>query len=273
MQSSKCRARFAAGLFFGEITATSPKRRLASASSPWFTNLFSLMTPGTFIHPLCFSTLLVVIGLLVCKPKELPATSAAERAAYEEIVSLWKANDLESIREKCERFLELYPNSKGAEHVAIALGESLVKSGNWKEAGTYYCGMEIRFPKSGYLDGFVFFQGMALFMEADFKEATPLLTRFIKNFPNSPLVENASYYVAMSHFLSNSYKETLAACSEYLRKYPDGKFAGDMQYRHSFIDFSDQRKAQGDDKLDKKNRQDLQAEPKLQDTEPYKKAE
>lgn len=216
--------------------------------------------------------MLVVIGLLVSTPKEVPATSAAERAAYEEIVSLWKTDDHEGIREKCERFMALYPHSKGTEYVAITLGESLVKSGNWKEVGAYYCGLEARFPKSEDLDRFVFFQGLAYFMEADFAESTPLFNRLLNNHPDSPLVEYASYYLAMSHFLNNNYEETLTACADYLRKFPDGKFAGDMQYRLSFNNFNDKDEAQDDEEPSKKNIQNLLAEPRLQDTEPYRKA-
>jgi tetratricopeptide (TPR) repeat protein len=43
----------------------------------------------------------------------------------------------------------------------------------------------------------------------------------------------------MSNFLSNKYKESLASCGEYLKKFPDGRYAGDMRYRLSFIDFND----------------------------------
>ena len=194
--------------------------------------------------------MIAVIGLFVSKPKQHPATTAAERAAYEEIVSQWKTNDPAGMKEKCERFLKRYPHSKGAEYVAILVGECLVQSGDWKAAGAFYRGLESKFPKSENIDRFVFFQGLAFFMDANFNESTPLLNRVIKNYPNSALIENASYYLAMSYFLSgvDRYKETLAACSDYLKKFPDGQFAGDMRHRLSFIDFNDKDENQ-DDKI------------------------
>jgi tetratricopeptide (TPR) repeat protein len=50
----------------------------------------------------------------------------------------------------------------------------------------------------------------------------------------------------MSNFLSNKYKETLASCRDYLAKFPDGRYAGDMRYRLSFIDFNDKEDDQSE---------------------------
>ena len=125
------------------------------------------------------------------------------------------------------------------ESLGTLAGEVLVQSGNWPEVGSFYRGLETRFPKSESLDRYIFFQALAAFQDANFAESSPLLEKFLKQYPNSPLVENALYYVAMSNFLSNKYKETLASCRDYLKKFPDGRYAGDMQYRLSFIDFND----------------------------------
>ena len=163
----------------------------------------------------------------------------AQASAYAEIVILNKLKNIAEIKEKCDDFLRKYPDSENAEQVATLAGEVLVQNGDWKEVGSFYRGLETKFPKSESLDRYVFFQALAFFQDADFKEASPLFGKFLKNFPNSPLAENAYYYVAMSYFLSNKYKETLAACGEYLKKFPDGRYAGDMRYRLSFIDFND----------------------------------
>ena len=179
---------------------------------------------------------------LVCfrtiRTKHATATDA-EKAAYAEIVILNKLKNISQIKEMCDQFLRKYPQSDNAEQVATLAGEVLVQSGDWKEVRLFYAGLEAKFPKSDSLDRFVFFQGLAHFQDANFAESTPLFDRFLKTFPNSPLVENALYYVAMSNFLSNKYKETLASCAEYLKKFPDGRYAGDMRYRLSFIDFND----------------------------------
>jgi tetratricopeptide (TPR) repeat protein len=52
----------------------------------------------------------------------------------------------------------------------------------------------------------------------------------------------------MSNFLQgvDRYKETLSSCRDYLTKFPDGRYAGDMQYRLSFIDFNDREVDQND---------------------------
>jgi TolA-binding protein len=179
---------------------------------------------------------------LVCfrtiRAKYPEATDAAS-AAYAEIVILHKLANISEIQEKCELFMRKYPESDKMEQVATLAGEILVQSGNWKEVGSFYRRLETNFPQSESLDRYIFFQALALFMDGNFAESTPLLQKFLKQFPNSPLVENALYYVAMSNFLSNKYKETLASCRDYLAKFPDGRYAGDMRYRLSFIDFND----------------------------------
>ena len=174
------------------------------------------------------------------------AATEAESAAYAEIVILNKLKNIAEIKDKCDQFLRKYPASENAEQVATLAGEVLVQSGDWKEVGMFYNGLETKFPKSDSLDRFVFFQGLARFQDANFVESAPLFDRFLKNFPNSLLVENAYYYVAMSNFLSNKYKETLASCAEYLKRFPDGRYAGDMRYRLSFIDFNDKEEDQSD---------------------------
>jgi len=170
----------------------------------------------------------------------------AQSAAYAEIVILNRRKDIPEIMEKCKLFMRKYPNSENIEQVASLAGEVLVQNGDWKEVGSFYRSLETKFPKSENLDRYVFFQALAYFLEGNFAESSPLLAKFLKNFPNSPLLENALYYVAMSNFLSNKYKETLASCREYLAKFPDGRYAGDMQYRLSFIDFNDKEDEQSD---------------------------
>lgn len=170
----------------------------------------------------------------------------AQAAAYAEIVILNKRKDIAGIKERCEQFMRKYPDSPNMEQVATLAGEVLVQSANWKEVGAFYRGLETKFPKSESLDRYVFFQALAYFQDGGFKEAAPLLDKFLRQFPNSPLVENALYYVAMSNFLSNNYKATLASCRDYLAKFPDGRYAGDMRYRLSFIDFNDKEEDQSD---------------------------
>ena len=184
----------------------------------------------------CFRTLRTKYG----------SSADAKSAAFAEIVILNKLQDIAGIKEMCELYMRKYPDAENIEQVATLAGEVLVQSGDWKEVGAFYRGLETKFPKSENLDRFVFFQALATFQEARFAEAAPMLANFLKTYPNSPLVENALYYVAMSNFLTNKYKETLAACNEYLTKFPDGRFAGDMRYRLSFIDFNDKEEDQSD---------------------------
>lgn len=165
--------------------------------------------------------------------------SDAAAAAFAEIVIYNKLVNIPEIQEKCDLFMRKYPDSDKMEQVATLAGEVLVQSGNWKEVRNFYRRLETQFPQSESLDRYIFFQALAAFQDANFAESTPLLERFLKQYPNSPLVENALYYMAMSNFLSNKYKQTLATCREYLAKFPDGRYAGDMRYRLSFIDFND----------------------------------
>ena len=175
-----------------------------------------------------------------------PASSDAESAAYGEIVILADRHDMEGIKDKCDMFMSKYPNSEHFEEVAKLVGEALVRSGKWPEVGNFYRGLEAKFPQSKNMESYVFYQAVSFFQQALFKDSTPLFEKFLKNYPDSDFVETASYYVAMSYFISNDYKKTLEACRNYLTKYPNGRYAGDMQYRHSFIDFSDKDTDQND---------------------------
>lgn len=207
------------------------------------------MSNGAFGYPLCFAAMFAAMGLFVSMPKGASTTSARERAAYEEIVTLYQDETHTGIREKCLRFMTLYPASKGFETIAIVFGESLVKSEKWEEVGAFYRGLESKFSQSSSLDRFVFFQALALFQDANFTESTPLFNRILTDFPSSPFTENAYYYMAMSNFLNNQnnqYNDALNDAGKYLQKFPDGYFAGDMRYRIAFIDFNDKDVDQSD---------------------------
>ena len=173
-------------------------------------------------------------------------SSDAKAAAFAEIVILNKLKDIPRIKELCDDYLKKYPDADNVEQVATLAGEVLVQSGNWAEVGKFYQSLESKFPTSEALDRYTFFQGLSLFQDGSFKDSNPIFLKFLKNFPNSPLVENSMYYLAMSYFLTNDYKKTLAACKEYLSKFPDGRYAGDMRYRLSFIDFNDREEDQTD---------------------------
>ncbi|MEY5012995.1 MAG: hypothetical protein RLY69_710, partial [Verrucomicrobiota bacterium] len=170
----------------------------------------------------------------------------AKSAAFAEIVILNKRQDIASIKELCEAYMQKYPDAENIEQVATLAGEVLVQSGDWKEVASFYRGLETKFPQSENLDRFVFFQSLAVFQEGRFAEAAPMISKFLKDHPQSLLVENAMYYFAMSNFLSNKYKETLAACNDYLNKFPDGRYAGDMRYRLAFVDFNDKEEDQSE---------------------------
>lgn len=178
--------------------------------------------------------------------RNYPSATDAKAAAYAEIIIINSLKDIPELQTLCNAYLRAYPDAENAEQVATLAGELLVQDNKWKEVGSFYQNLESKFPNSNNLDRYVFFQAAARFQDADFAAATPLLERFLKTFPSSPLVETALYYVAMAHFLSNEYKPTLASCKEYLTKFPDGRYAGDMRYRLSFIDFNDKDENQND---------------------------
>lgn len=186
---------------------------------------------------------------LVCfrtiRTKYSTATDA-KSAAYAEIIIQNKLQHIPEIKALCDDYVRKYPNAENVEQVATLAGEILVQSGKWEEVGSFYRNLETKFPQSESLDRYTFFQGVAAFQDGNFKESTPIFTQFLKKFPNSPLVENGLYYVAMSNFLTNQYKKTLASCTEYLSRFPDGRYAGDMRYRLSFIDFNDKEVDQTD---------------------------
>ena len=183
----------------------------------------------------CFSTLRL----------KFPTYKETRTAAFSEIMIMQDLENSAQLLDLCKSYLATYPDSADAEAVATLAGELLVKKSKWPEVATYFADLETRFPKSTHLDHFLFYQGLALFLDAgeaaDFARSTPLLERVTKEYPESQFYEAALYHLAMTYFLSNEYKKTVAACTEYLTKHPKGLYAGDMQYRLSFVDSNDPR--------------------------------
>ncbi|KAB2641964.1 MAG: tetratricopeptide repeat protein [Verrucomicrobia bacterium] len=184
---------------------------------------------------LCFSTLRL----------KFPTYKAIKTAAFTEIMIMQDLAKSTELLDLCKSYLATYPDSSDVELVATLAGELLVKQAKWPEVATYFADLETRFPKSANLDSFLFYQGLAYFLSAgdtaDFARSTPLLEKVTQDYPNSKLYEAALYHLAMTYFLSNDYKKTLGACSAYLSKFPKGLYAGDMQYRLSFVDSNDPR--------------------------------
>lgn len=163
----------------------------------------------------------------------------AQSAASAEIIIYSELKRYTELQPLCVAYLAAYPDAENAEQIASLAGELLVQDGKWNEVGKFYKELETRFPKSEDMDRFVFYQAASFFYAAEFDKSTPLLERFFKTFPKSDLYETGMYYEAMTNFFSNKYKETLSSCQKYLAKFPSGRYAGDMQYRLSFIDFND----------------------------------
>ncbi len=172
-----------------------------------------------------------------------PTFKENKTAAFAEIMIMQELKKLTGLLDLCKAYLTAYPEAEDAEAVATLAGELLVQQSKWSEVAPYYADLEAKFPKSNNLDRFIFYQGLAYFLDAgdakDFEKSTPLLEKLIRTYPTSPLYEPALYHLAMTYFLSNEYKKTVAACSEYLAKYPSGLYAGDMQYRLSYVDSND----------------------------------
>ena len=197
------------------------------------------MSSGTFGYPLCFTAMLVAIGLMV-----LPRTDEAARKARLE--NMRRRAIAAEIIARCDDFLRNYPESELSEQVATNAAAQCVELCRWAEVGTRYRELEEKFPRSEQLDLFVFFQGIAMFHEARFEEALPLFNRVRRSFPNSAVAENASYYLAMSYFLNQQNEQALATSHDYLRLYPDGRYAGSLRKRLASIDFNDKQGDQTD---------------------------
>ena len=177
----------------------------------------------------CFSTLRL----------KYPTYHGTKLAAYTEIMLMQQLKKNADLLDLCKAYLAAYPDSDDAEPVATLAGELLVEQANWKEVATYYADLETRYPKSTNLDRFLFYQGYAHFLDADFPRSTPLFEKIISTFPKGAFYEPALYHVAMTYFLNNDDKKTLASGGEYLAKYPNGLYAGDIQYRISYIESND----------------------------------
>ena len=157
-----------------------------------------------------------------------------------------KLKNINEIKDKCDQFLRKYPDSDNAEQVATLAGEVLVQSGDWKEVGSFYRGLETKFPKSDSLDRFIFFQGLAHFQDANFTESTPLFEQVPQEFPEQHAGRKRLLLRGDVEFPQQQIQGNPRRVQEYLKKFPDGRYAGDMRYRLSFIDFNDKDVDQSD---------------------------
>ena len=181
----------------------------------------------------CFSTMRL----------KYPTYKDCKLAAFTEIMIMQDLKKSAGLLELCKAYLTAYPDSEDAEPVATLAGEMLVEKAKWEEVGPYYADLETRFPKSTNMDRFIFYQAFSKFLtvgdKSDFALSTPLFEKIVRTYPKSQFYEPSLYHLAMTYFLSNEYKKTIAACGDYLAKYPNGPYAGDMQYRLSFVDSND----------------------------------
>ena len=168
-----------------------------------------------------------------------PQAVEAERAAFAELVVLYRLNQTKDLEPLAREFLAKYPNSENAEQASRLVGKALIDKGDQKAIADFFGELYTKFPKSETREDYLFTQAQATFMQAEFKAARDLYEKLLKDYPASLRTEEVRYRVALSYFLSNDYKNSLASLNDYLQKYPNGDYAADATYRLAFIKYQD----------------------------------
>ena len=168
-----------------------------------------------------------------------PNSVESERAAFAELVVLYRLNQTKDLEPLAREFLAKYPNSENAEQASRLVGKALIDKGEQKAIADFFGELYTKFPQSETREDYLFTQAQATFMQAEFKAARELYEKLLKDFPGSLRTEEVNYRIALSYFLSNDYKNSLATLNGYLQKYPSGEYAADATYRLAFIKYQD----------------------------------
>lgn len=121
------------------------------------------------------------------KTGETPGFEDAYKDAYE----TYQKGDYKASREKFQRYLEAFPNSKYSENAQYWIGESYYKEKNYERAIVAYDDLVKKYPDGSKAPAALLKQGMAFSALGDKKNAKIIFKKVVERYPKSEQAETA----------------------------------------------------------------------------------
>ena len=135
----------------------------------------------------------------IVAPQESPAPESAQngaepadRARYEQVLTLFRGGDLEGARQGFGAFLLEYPNSDLAPNARYWQGEAYYGKKDFQKAIDAYDRVEIDYPRSEKVPAAILKKGYAYLALKDVKRASSAFNQVLTLYPKSPEAGKAS---------------------------------------------------------------------------------
>lgn len=111
--------------------------------------------------------------------------------AYKDAYEVYQKGDYKASREKFQRYLEAFPNSKYSENAQYWIGESYYKEKNYERAIVAYDDLVKNYPDGSKAPAALLKQGMAFSALGDKKNAKIIFKKVVEKYPKSEQAETA----------------------------------------------------------------------------------
>ena len=138
-------------------------------------------------------------SVTIAAPQESPVlesarngAEAADRAKYEQVLTLFRGGDLEGARQGFAAFLLEYPNSDLAPNARYWQGEAYYGKKDFQKAIDAYDRVEMDYPRSEKVPAAMLKKGYAYLALKDVKRASSAFNQVVTLYPKSPEAGKAS---------------------------------------------------------------------------------
>lgn len=119
------------------------------------------------------------------------AVEADFETAYKDAYETYQKGDFNAAREKFQKYLETYPNSKYSENALYWIGESYYSEKNYERAIVEFDDVAKKHPDGAKAPAALLKQGMAFSALGDKKSANAIFRQLIEKYPKSDQAETA----------------------------------------------------------------------------------
>lgn len=119
------------------------------------------------------------------------AVEADFETAYKDAYETYQKGDFNAAREKFQKYLETYPNSKYSENALYWIGESYYSEKNYERAIVVFDDVGKKHPDGAKAPAALLKQGMAFSALGDKKSANAIFRQLIEKYPKSDQAETA----------------------------------------------------------------------------------
>lgn len=123
--------------------------------------------------------------------KEKTGEASGFEDAYKDAYEAYQKGDYKTSREKFQRYLEAFPNSKYSENAQYWIGESYYKEKNYERAIVEFDDVVKKYPDGSKAPAALFKQGMAFSSLGDKKNAKIIFKKVVERYPKSEQAEMA----------------------------------------------------------------------------------